>query len=644
MSGGKNQYVSWRNQDQAKEKPNPYAVLFRDWGVRYEVEAPSGWESLILGKSNRRENVSKILDATQYAKVNPFDFRDYSENFIKIVDKNARLCSFRFNKPQEKLWKIFQEELDTQGKIRVAILKARQEGMSTFIDNYFLFKSATTPYYSSAIIAHDEGGTKNLFDRVKLAYDYLPPPIKPMRKFSNRRELLFENPETEKVLINPGLQSKLVTFTGGSKKAGISYTFHAVHISELAEMDNPETYLAGLYPAISNEAGTAVVYEYTAHGMNFGYDFWCDCERGQSGFRPVFFSWLEMPEYSLALDTGHRNPRYNKWSDELDEEEKWLVGECGAKPEQLYWRREVGIKEICKGRIDDFHQYYPAVPEQAFVSTGNFVFPVDGIKQQEKKVLVPRRGELEIISHKDYLFRDGAFGMLRLFEEPKQGFCYAIGVDVAEGHEVRDKDYDYSVISVIRRKITDAILLELGRKLHDHEFIGDINKPCFVAHWHGNLYTHLFADLLEAMGWWYNNAWVNVERNGAGNGVLDQLRDRYMRIMYETRTGERGEPITKKLGFRTSRPTKAILISDFVEAIEQSKVYQPDQESLDEYKVYVNKEGIFAAEQGKHDDYVIADSLAWRTHLKAPMSRPANMPQRRRVNKRYEPMCDLTGY
>ena len=65
------------------------------------------------------------------------DFPFYSRWCLKIRTKPGSLESFIFNKAQEYLHQKVEEQRQATGRVRVLILKGRQQGMSTYIGGRF---------------------------------------------------------------------------------------------------------------------------------------------------------------------------------------------------------------------------------------------------------------------------------------------------------------------------------------------------------------------------------------------------------------------------------------------------------------------------------------------------------------------------
>ena len=95
-------------------------------------------------------------------------------------------------------------------------------------------------------------------------------------------------------------------------------------------------------------------------------------------------------------------------------------------------------------------------------------------------------------------------GEITVWERPREGAEYIIGADVAQGATfgTAKRDADKSTICVLRR---DGMLVH-----HVAEAVYQTEN-------------FSFGQVIAALGQWYNNAWVNVERNLA-HGVIAGLR------------------------------------------------------------------------------------------------------------------------
>lgn len=118
------------------------------------------------------------------------------EHLYKIQSKKATEKIFmKLNWVQQKLkWYLKLWHL-------LLVLKARQEGVSTFCLIYHLDRTLFHKNYTTAIIAHKHDSLKKLFRIIKIAYESCPDRfrladgslwVKPKAKYDNANELYFE--------------------------------------------------------------------------------------------------------------------------------------------------------------------------------------------------------------------------------------------------------------------------------------------------------------------------------------------------------------------------------------------------------------------------------------------------------------------
>ena len=239
--------------------------------------------------------------------------KEYVETYLKIQDKAGRLTPLIFNPSQLRLYAEVERQRAAGWPVRVIILKARQIGFSTAVAALFYQRAATVPNVHAMIVAHKADASANIFNKTKLFWECSPPEIRPLKKTSNARELLFENPSanSEARAAEPGLRSRIEIETAGNREAGRSATIQLLHLSELAFWPHGEQTMAALLQAVPPLPGTMVIIESTANGAGGAfYREWQRAAQGESLFTPLFFPWFEHEEYRMkpeqAAGAGRR--------------------------------------------------------------------------------------------------------------------------------------------------------------------------------------------------------------------------------------------------------------------------------------------------------------------------------------------------
>jgi hypothetical protein len=494
----------------------------------------------------------------------------YIEEFVKIRDKNSRIIPFKLNAPQMRLYQIIQEQSKKRQPIRIIILKARQMGFSTVSGGVILKNTATKANVTSAIVAHKEDSASNLFNMYKLMYDNLPLEIKPTKKASNAKELIFNNDN------NTGLNSRIRCMTAGAQGIGRSFTINYLHISELAFWEgNPKETLLGLFQAVPNTPDSMIIIESTANGFETFKDMWDAAVNGESDFYPLFVGWNELDQYQMPYDGSIFTP------EEVD-----LMNRYHLTREQIMWRRWC-IKNNCGGDVDMFKQEYPITPQEAFLATGRCVFNQENIEKRLNNLPDPvRRGEFKYtntgITLKDIQFMDDERGSIRIWEEPRPNHKYVIGADTAgEG-----SDYFYA-------HVLDNFD---GRQVAVYRCPTD---------------ETLFTHQMYCLGMLYNEALIAIETNFSTYPNKELERLRYPHIFVRQREDNFTHSITESFGFRTTMQTRPIIISMITDVIRECPEIINDRILLNECLTFVrNDKGRAEAMEGKHDDAVISYGIA----------------------------------
>lgn len=524
----------------------------------------------------------------------------YMKNFLKIRNKQSKLVPFTPNHAQLEFEKIIEKDEKEHKPKRYIILKARQLGMSTFTEGYIYHDTSTRPYVNSLIIAHEEKATLNLFQMSRLFYEACPLAIRPMKKYSNGKQIVFENPTTDDAekLVNPGLRSKITIATAGTSDTARSGTYHNVHVSEVAFFPNPENTMLALLQCVPDDPNTFVCLESTANGVGgYFYDMWYAACRGENDFTPIFFPWFTDPTYSRPFDSEEEKQEFidNVNAVHLDASGKkvhtdeWLlIQQFNVSYEQLNWRKHT-IKNKCGGDLDLFHQEYPSTPEEAFIASGRPVFDMKSLKEYEI-ACVPPIMQCDITSSDDKIkLLESDKGLLKIWFKPEKDMTYVIGADVAEGLATGD----YSV----------AIVMD-----------EDLN---ICAKWRGHIDPDLFGQILVNLARLYNEAYIVPENNNHGLTTIKYITNaEYWNIFYTKVYDKLNDTITKKLGWSTNKKTKPLAIDKLAEYIREKFLGIWDFEIIEEcYSYVIDDRGATNAQEGMHDDCVMALAICLQGFL-----------------------------
>ena len=152
--------------------------------------------------------------------------------------------------------------------------------------------------------------------------------------------------------------------TAGSAEIGRSMTNQYLHLSEYAFYKDAERISLGLLQTVAEMAGTEVIKESTANGIdNDFYRDWQEAKNGASRYQAIFVPWYWQDEY--CIDDDKFVPH--------DDEREWLekFGANGLKPGHLHWRRLKlqDFKGDYEQKCRKFRQEYPFTDDEAFLSS-----------------------------------------------------------------------------------------------------------------------------------------------------------------------------------------------------------------------------------------------------------------------------------
>jgi len=513
--------------------------------------------------NKRKLELAKELFKRKKKEQYKSDFELFAKEQIRIITKNASqgFVPFTFNAAQVLINEKLEAQLAKTGKVRAIVLKARQQGISTYCAARVFWKTYFTPYTRSVVMAHDSATSDALFNMSRNIIDNMEEP--PTLQKSNAKEILFEHNKSGYRL-----------YTAGAKEAGRGTTPTIAHLSEVAFWQFDEQILAGLFQGISQENETEVILESTANGASGEFfRLFQGAINGDNEYVPIFLPWYITPEYRRKAPEGF----------ELTEEEEELVENYSLDNDQLYWRR----LKIGESGEKKFIQEYPASAEEAFLVTGNSVFDQEIVQMYEVKAPDYTRA----FDYESSYFEDNRNGHLEMWKAPKFEDRFIIGADVSLG-----VGQDYST-AVILNKEREVCAL----------FRDNYIDPS------------VFGDILFYLGRYFNNALLAVESNSLGIATLNRLKQmNYVNLYYQTKAATLLNDEGSKPGFRTTISTKPMIIGNLKRAIEEHDIEIHSDIIVSELRTYVSAEnGSTNALAGNYDDTVMALAIAfeaYRTH------------------------------
>ena len=504
------------------------------------------------------------------------DYAYYAANLLKIKTKRAEIRPLLFNDPQVKLHQLIEHLRKQRRLMRVIVLKARREGISTYSEGRIFWQSHFNENTDSVVIAHEKESGEAIFGMCKLFYEELPTQFRPMVRYSSKKELSFENPDPKDRKRNPGLRSKIEVRTAGKKDVARGGGYVNLHCSELGSWTFAEDTVPALIPTIPDTEQSLIVFESTAKGVgNFFHKEWLRAKEGDSNFAPFFLSWFDMPEYTKPFYTAQEKALFEG---SLNEEERELRAKFTLTSEQLSWRRSK-IADLL-GDVEVFRQEYPSTDAEAFIVSGVPIFNRKRLRIMATKCSAPIfRG---IITRQGITPEDK--GDLRVWRGPEKGATYVMGVDVADGGE----GGDYSCIEVF--KVLPA------------PFIAEQ-----VAEWHGHIDPVNLAFQVEFLGKFYNDAVASIETNAHGLVTQQELYRNYWNIYQGTAIDRFDQKLVTKLGWETTMKTKQLLVGFMSHCIADLTIIIHSEDLVREFMTFIRTaDGSANAASNGYDDRVMA--------------------------------------
>ena len=346
-------------------------------------------------------------------------------------------------------------------------------------------------------------------------------------------------------LVFPELDAQYRVVTAGDRNAGRGLTVQNLHCSELARWPgNPAETLAGLRAALA--PGGELVLESTPEGVGgCFYDEWQKAD--ETGMVRHFLPWWLEKRYRAKAAS----------EESLTEEERALRSRAGLTREQIGFRRQ--IRAELRGLAA---QEFAEDAESCFRVSGESVFERGAVEARLRDAPEPVARERN--------------GNLEIWLPPVAGRRYVVAVDPAGG----GSHGDYSAIEVV-----------------------DLETAVQCAEYAGHLGTAELAGFAAQLARSYNNAWLVVERNNHGSGVLAHLERGHSDVhIYR----QNGQP-----GWLTNSVSRPAVLGRLDAALVEAPAGFMSRRLLAECRSFVRlANGRTGARAGMHDDRVMAMAIA----------------------------------
>jgi hypothetical protein len=482
------------------------------------------------------------------------------------------------------------------------ILKGRQLGITTIslaLDLYWHFKN---PGFQGTLTTDTEENRDQFRTTLAMYMDGLPPEYKIPLMTHNRNQMVLKN-RSRLFYQVAGLRAK------GSLGRGKGITYlHGTETSSWGDEEGLASLLASLAEKNPNRL---YLFESTARGFNMWHDMWAVAKRARTQ-KAIFCGWWRNELYSADAKSdvykvywdGKLSPEEKEWTREI---KKLYQVEINSRQIAWWrWKMNEGIKDEAL-----MYQEFPPTEDYAFIMTGSSFFSHARCTDQAKvaKQLLPRFYRFSMgqyFEDTELINSTERMATLKVWEEPVDNAYYVIGADPAYGSS------DWA----------DRFCIQIYRCYAD-----GLDQVAEFAT--SELNTYQFAWVVCYLAGAYKNSTLNLEVNGPGQAVINEMRNlkRQAQTMeprkarglmdvlshmqhYLWRRNDSLGGVSNSLGYLTTHSSKERMLNYFKDYFERGMMNVYSMDLLEEMKSIVRDQGSIAAYGRNKDDRVIATALA----------------------------------
>ena len=495
------------------------------------------------------------------------------------------------------------EEIDKGLKEDVhffVILKGRQLGITTVSLALDLYWQFTHPGWQGTLVSDTEENRDMFRSTLGMYIDGLPKEYKIPLVAHNRNQMVLKN------------RSRIFYQIAGNKaRLGQGKAITYLHATETASWGNDEG-LASLIASLAEKNPQRLyIFESTAQGFNMFHDMYKTAKRARTQ-RAIFCGWWRNEYYSVGPETkeykvywdGKLKPEEKEWVREI----KKLYGVEVNSRQIAWWRWKMaeGIKDETL-----MYQEFPPTEDYAFVMTGTSFFSnsrcTDAAKHAKTLEYECYRYAFgQLFQDTECLPSSDRLATLRIWQQPVDTAYYVIGADPAYGSS------DWA----------DRFCIQVYRVYAD-----GLDQVAEFAT--SELNTYQFAWVIAHLAGAYKNSTLNLEVNGPGQAVINELRNlkRLATAMqgrmatdmmdvlgsmqnYIWRRNDTMGGLSNSIGFLTTSSSKERMLSYMKDYFERGMMGIFSMDLLEEMKGIVRENGFIGAPGRGKDDRVIAAALA----------------------------------
>ena len=522
---------------------------------------------------------------------------------LQIDSKETGVSKLQFFKSQE----FYLNEISrgwSQDIHSFLFLKSRQLGISTISIALDLFWVMVHPGIQGAIITHDEASREDFRAKIERYSQSLP------------REMRLETSKSNRyrwAVPNGSVLNLMVAGTRAKGTLGRAFGLNFVHGTECSSWGDEEGLAALRNSLAENFPNRLYIFESTARGFNMWERMWEESQEDPTIAR-AFLGWYLREDQKIARSDARFALFWDGQMTAEEEEKAKLIYDrykIKLQPEQIAWYRWK-VKNIGDEILSSQEQ--PWVEEDAFIMSGSPFFPVRQLTTSMRDELDTEFAAYRYSLGDDFLatqmeaVQDPRRAELRIWEEPDPAGEYILGADPAYG---TSENSDRSCIQVFR---CYADRLE---QVAEYAASG-VN-------------TAQFAWIIAHLGGAYKNTLVNLEINGPGTAVWQEML--HLRQQFESgKLGEKARdygvedvfggmrwyfyhrPDSTSSGlalhWKTNFENKRRILNQFKDGFSLKQIVLHSVPLLREMQSVTIKQGSIGGDGAAHDDRVMAAAIA----------------------------------
>ncbi len=482
------------------------------------------------------------------------------------------------------------------------ILKGRQLGITTISLALDLYWHFLNPGLQGTLTTDTEENRDMFRSTLSMYMEGLPKEYKIPLLAHNRNQLSLKN-RSRLFYQVAGLRAK------GSLGRGKAITY--LHGTETSSWGDEEGLASLLASLAENNPNRMYIFESTARGFNMFHDMYVTARKARTQ-RAIFCGWWRNQFYSVDGDSqiykvywdGKLTPEEKEWTRDI---KKLYNVEINSR-QMAWWRWKLyeGIKDDAL-----MYQEFPPTEDYAFIMTGTSFFSnarcTDVMKIAKKVECDYYRYSMGAnFQDTEVLKSTERLATLKIWEEPIDTAYYVIGADPAYGSS------DWA----------DRFCIQVYRCYAD----GMEQVAEFAT---SEMNTYQFAWVIAHLAGAYKNSTLNLEVNGPGQAVINELRNLkrqasaiggamghdLMNVLgsmsnYIWRRNDTLGGLSNSIGWLTTASSKERMLSYMKDYFERGMMDIYSIDLVDEMKTIVRDGGAIHASGRNKDDRVMAAALA----------------------------------